>query len=136
MKTPTLCAVSALLGALLLPGLAQAAETAKQAAPAKQEQIYGSQLMTPQERREHRAKMRSAKTAEEREKVRLEHHEAMQARAKEKGVTLPEVPPARGGGMGPGGGMGSGGGGMGPGGGGMGPGGGGMGPGGMRNANP
>lgn len=123
MKTPTLCAVSALLGALLLPGLAQAADAAKQAAPAKQEQIYGSQLMTPQERREHRAKMRSAKTAEEREKVRLEHHEAMQVRAKEKGVTLPEVPPARGGGMGPGSG-------------GMGPGGGGMGPGGMRNANP
>jgi hypothetical protein len=93
----------------------------------KQEQIYGSQLMTQQERVEYRARMRAAKTAEEREQVRLEHHERMKERAKQRGVTLPDAPPARGGGMGPGGG------GMGPGGGGMGPGGGGMGPGGGRN---
>jgi len=91
----------------------------------KQEQIYGSQLMTQQERIEHRAKMRAAKTAEEREQIRKEHHEQMKERAKARGVTLPDEPPARGGGMGPGaGGMGPGGGGMGPGGGGMGPGGG------------
>ncbi len=66
--------------------------------------IYGYQLMTPQERNEYRAKMRAAKTAEEREAIRAEHHAAMSARAKERGVTLPEQPPARGGGMGPGGG--------------------------------
>ena len=87
--------------------------------------IYGSQLMTPQERNEYGARMRAAKTAEEREQIRKEHHEQMKTRAKEKGVALPDEPPARGmgGGMGPGGG-----GGMGPGGGGgMGPGGGGMG---------
>lgn len=83
-----------------------------------QEQVYGSQLMTPQERTEYRAKMRAAKTIEEREQIRLEHHERMKARAKAQGVTLPDEPPVRGGGMGPGGG------GMGPGGGGMGPGGG------------
>ncbi len=91
--------------------------------------IYGSQLMTQQERSAYRARMRSAKTAEEREQIRKEHHERMKIRAKEKGATLPDEPPARGmgrgtgpsgGGMGPGGG-----GGMGPGGGGMG----GMGPG-------
>jgi hypothetical protein len=83
-----------------------------------QEQVYGSQLMTQQERTAYRAKMRAAKTQEERERIRAEHHEQMKARAKERGVTLPDEPPARGGGMGPGGG------GMGPGGGGMGPGGG------------
>ncbi|WP_372522868.1 hypothetical protein [Sulfuricaulis sp.] len=95
--------------------------------------IYGSQLMTQQERSAYGTRMRAAKTAEEREQIRKEHHEQMKARAKEKGVTLPDEPPARGmgGGMGSGGGgMGSGGGGMGSGGGGMGSGGGGMGSGG------
>lgn len=76
--------------------------------------IYGSQLMTNQERMEHRTKMNAAKTVQEREQVRLEHHEQMQLRAKERGVTLPDTPPAQGRGMrqgmGAGGGMGSGGG--------------------------
>jgi len=84
----------------------------------KQEQIYGSQLMTQQERAEYRAKMRFTKTAEEREQIRKEHHERMKERAAERGVTLTDEPPARGRGMGPcGGGMGPRGGGMGPGGG-------------------
>ncbi|CAL95287.1 conserved hypothetical secreted protein [Azoarcus olearius] len=65
--------------------------------------IYGSQIMTPQERIEHRDRMRAARTLEEREKVRAEHHEQMVKRAKERGVTLPEEPPMRGGAMGPGG---------------------------------
>jgi len=81
----------------------------------KQEQIYGSQMMTREERAEYRAKMRAAKTAEEREQIRKEHHERMKERAKERGMTLPDEPPARGSGM------------MGPGGGGMGQGGGSMG---------
>lgn len=82
--------------------------------------IYGSQMMTNQERVEHRNKLRAAKTAEEREQVRLEHHEQMKLRAKERGVELPDSLPAQGAGMG--GRMGQGGG-MGPGGGmgGMGP---------------
>ncbi|MGD8448959.1 MAG: hypothetical protein PVJ45_05630 [Desulfobacterales bacterium] len=92
----------------------------------KQEQIYGSQLMTQQEREEYRSKMRTAKTAEEREQVRKEHHERMKDRAAERGVTLSEEPPARGRGMGPRGEQ------MGPRGAGMGPRGGGMGPGGRR----
>lgn len=90
------------------------------------EQVYGSQLMTRQERIEHRNKLRTAKTAEEREQIRAEHHTRMQERAREKGVTLPDMPPPAGAGKG----MGPGGGGMGPGGGGMGSGGG-MGGGGM-----
>lgn len=76
-------------------------------------QIYGSQLMTQEERSAYRTQMRNAKTAQEREQIRNEHHERMKVRAKEKGVTLPDEPPARG----MGGGMGPGGGGMGPGGG-------------------
>lgn len=70
-----------------------------------QEQVYGSQMMTEQEREEYRAKMRAAKTAEEQEQIRREHHERMKERAKERGVVLPDEPPERGGGMGPGGGM-------------------------------
>jgi arginine/ornithine N-succinyltransferase beta subunit len=72
--------------------------------------IYGSQLMTNEERNQYRTRMRSAKTDQERERIRAEHHERMKVRAKERGVTLPDTPPARGGGMGPGGGMGKGGG--------------------------
>lgn len=72
--------------------------------------IYGSQMMTQQERIEHRQKMRAATTLEERERVRAEHHEQMVKRAKERGIVLPDEPPARGGRMmGPGGGYGPGG---------------------------
>lgn len=103
MKKPILL-IPALAVALLLPAaIAVAADQAQE-----QEQVYGSQLMTQQERIEHRNKMRAAKTAEEREQIRKEHHERMKVRAKERGVTLPDEPPARGGGMGPGGGGGRG----------------------------
>lgn len=104
---------------LLVPAVSIAAEGEQSQKPARkqaQERVYGSQLMTRQERAEYRAKMRSLKTREEREAFRMEHHKKMQERAKEKGLTLPDEPPAMGGRMGPGGGMGSGGG-MKPGGG-------------------
>jgi hypothetical protein len=106
---------SVLAGLLLLSiGPAWAADqerTQEQTQLQEQEQIFGSQLMTPQERAEYRDKIRAAKTAEEREKIRKEHHERMVVRAKERGVTLPEEPPDHGmGGMQPGGGMGPGGG--------------------------
>ena len=81
---------------------------ADQAPDQSQEKIYGSQLMTRQERLDHRAKMQAAKTAEEREQIRREHHEKMKARAKDRGMTLPDEPPATGmgKGMGPRGGRG------------------------------
>jgi len=96
----------------------------------QEEHVYGSELMTPQERAEHRAKMQAAKTSEERERIRKEHHELMKKRAEERGMKLPDEPPARGMGRGPGSGTGVGaqGRGMGPGAA-MGPKGGGMGPG-------
>lgn len=73
------------------------------------EQVYGSQLMTQQEQNEHRAKMQSMNTSEERERYRMEHHMKMQERAKEQGVTLPDSPPMGSGrGQGQGGGMGGG----------------------------
>ncbi|HEU5399610.1 MAG TPA: hypothetical protein VFV77_10010, partial [Gammaproteobacteria bacterium] len=54
--------------------------------------VYGWQLMTPEERDAYRAKLRAAKTANERAKIRAEHHKEMEARAKERGVTLPPGP--------------------------------------------
>ena len=98
--------VWALAGTILLAGgVALAADQVRsQVQTQTQDQVYGSQLMTPQERAEHRTKMRAAKTVEEREQIRKENHERMQARAKERGVTLPEEAPMGGGGMGPGGG--------------------------------
>lgn len=76
----------------------------------EQVQIYGSQLMTDDERAEYRAKMRTANTEEVREQIRNEHHKLMQERAAAQGMSLPENPPAsRGGGGGSGkGGMGQG----------------------------
>lgn len=60
---------------------------------------YGAQLMTPQEHAEFRAKMQGARTVEEREKIRREHHEVMKERAKARGIVLPDEPPMKG--MGP-----------------------------------
>jgi uncharacterized membrane protein YhiD involved in acid resistance len=57
-----------------------------------QDRIYGSQLMTQEERLEYRNKMRNLKTQQEREAFQLEHHKQLQERAKEKGITLPEQP--------------------------------------------
>ena len=53
---------------------------------------YGSQLMTPQERAEHRATMRSLPPSE-REAYRAEHHEAMKERANSMGLSIPDQPP-------------------------------------------
>ena len=69
-----------------------------------EETVYGYQLMTEQERAEHRTKMRSFNTEAEREAYRRQHHEMMQERARAQGVTLPDEPMPRGqgGGMGKG----------------------------------
>ena len=76
------------------------------AAEDENEVIYGRELMTEQERIEHRMKLRALKTEQEREAYRMEHHEQMQKRAQEQGKVLPAQPreygqPGRGQGMGP-----------------------------------
>jgi hypothetical protein len=63
---------------------------------AESEMIYGSQLMTVQERNEHRERLLNAKTNEEREQIRKEHHARMEKRAMEQGKTLPDMPPSGG----------------------------------------
>lgn len=55
-----------------------------------QPRMYGADLMTPQERDAYIEKMRSAKTQDERLKLRDEHRAEMQKRARDQGVPLPE----------------------------------------------
>jgi uncharacterized protein HemX len=110
MRTAKSIMTAVALAAVLVAGIGRSADPAP-AQVRNQETVYGSQLMTNQERTEFQAKQRNAKTAREREQIRLEHHKAMQERAQAQGKSLPDMPPAMGGGMGPGGG------GMGPGGG-------------------
>jgi hypothetical protein len=64
--------------------------------------------MTEQERQQYRDQMRTAKSEDERNRIRAEHHKRMQERAQDMGMTLPSEPPAYGGGMGPGPGPGTG----------------------------
>ncbi|MDY0276382.1 MAG: hypothetical protein RBR42_13305 [Desulfomicrobium sp.] len=90
--------VSTLVPTLLLgAGFALAVEqnaTQPRAMTQTQEQVYGSQLMTQQERTEYHAKMRAAQTTADKEQLRMEHHESMTERAKARGVTLPDDTPA------------------------------------------
>jgi hypothetical protein len=75
--------------------------------------VYGACMMTSEERDAFHEKMRAAPTAEERERLRVEHYALMQGRMKERGMGQGA---GAGSGMGPGYGMGYGHGhGMGPG---------------------
>jgi len=72
------------------------AQTPAPAQTQAQQRIYGSQLMTAQERNEYQQRMRELKTVQERDALRKDHHAKMQVRANERDVTLPVEPPARG----------------------------------------
>lgn len=50
--------------------------------------VYGWQLMTAEEKAAYRAKLRAAKTPEERAQIRAAHDQEIQARAQQQGVTL------------------------------------------------
>ena len=60
--------------------------------PIKREIIPGSELMTHQERERYRQRMRGAKTAEDRDKVRADHLRRMEERARLRGLRLPATP--------------------------------------------
>jgi hypothetical protein len=61
----------------------------RSSAQVRNSDIYGYQLMTERERSEFRDRIRAANSEQEREQIRSEHREQMQARARERGVTLP-----------------------------------------------
>ncbi len=60
-----------------------------------QQQVTGRELMTEQERAEHHARMQAATTQEERQQIRMKQHELMKQRAKERGLSIPDNPPAK-----------------------------------------
>ncbi len=85
---------SAIRTTLLLAGLlaATTGTVAAGAGPGRyafnQDNAPGWVLMTPAERTAHRDQMVALKTLDECRAYMTQHHEAMQARAREKGVTL------------------------------------------------
>ena len=79
-----------------------AAEGVSESTTRKSEPIYGYRMMNDQERNEFRDKMRNARSADERLALRDEHRKQMEARAKARGVTLPEQRGPRSEGKGPG----------------------------------
>ena len=114
MKMNTKYIVLAGLLSILAPGNAAIAADQQQTQNQTQNQVYGWELMSKQERSEYHTKMQNMKTAQEREQYRMEHHKMMQERAKAQGKTLPDMPHSGqgmgGGGMHQGMGQGSGGG--------------------------
>lgn len=62
-------------------------------APPRRELIYGSELMTHEEREQYRARMRGAKTADDEGRIRTDHFGAMQKRARQRGAKIPDPPP-------------------------------------------
>lgn len=54
------------------------------------ERLFGSQLMTLEERQEHQRQMWNAKSAEERQKIRDAHQKAMLERAKKQNTKIDE----------------------------------------------
>jgi hypothetical protein len=93
-----------------------AAETPGTGAASKSEPIYGYRMMDNNERDAYRKRMREAGSEKERQAIRDEHRKLMEARARERGATLPEPRGPRGDGTGAGYGPGGQGKGMGPGG--------------------
>ncbi|MDH5455464.1 MAG: hypothetical protein OEY37_05280 [Gammaproteobacteria bacterium] len=60
---------------------------------AENRNIYGSELMSEQERNQYREQLRLTESdPEQRTRFMAEHQEKMQKRAKEKGVELPDPP--------------------------------------------
>ena len=77
-----------------LPAWAADKEQISSSANQQRELIYCADLMTHAEREAYRAQMRAARTPEEKAAVRQAHHNAMQARLKERGIDPIECEPA------------------------------------------
>lgn len=55
-----------------------------------QDEIFGSEMMTEQERMRYQEQIQSATSEEQRAQIRAKHREQMQQRAKERGIDLDE----------------------------------------------
>ncbi|MDP1647619.1 MAG: hypothetical protein Q8M01_05380 [Rubrivivax sp.] len=88
MKRKSLIAAAKATGLAVATGTSALAQTPSQTQTQAQTQakaqdrVYGSQLMTAQERNEYQQRMRELKTQQERDQFRTEHHAKMQERAR------------------------------------------------------
>ena len=90
-------------GLVSLSSLVLGDEATDRRGPARQQiqaSSFGPQLISEEEQADYRAKIRTAKTPEAAEAIREAHYQLMKARAKEKGVALPEQRPPVGGSIG------------------------------------
>jgi hypothetical protein len=78
-----------------LPAGAQDANQTPAAVAEPRELIYCADLMTPAEREAYRARMRAARTPQERAALRQAHRDQMHARARERGVDVLQCEPQR-----------------------------------------
>ena len=89
MDARTLIVAAAAAGMMAMTVSLFAADQSTAGTAPKSEPIYGYRMMDDQERNVYRDRMRNAGSAEQRQAVRDEHRKLMEARAKERGVTLP-----------------------------------------------
>lgn len=98
--TPTLAASLMLLAGAAPSHAGEAAASATSnthmATQADADYVYGAEVMTREELAEHRAKLKSFKTEQEREAYMMSHHDRMNARAQERGIELPSEATASG----------------------------------------
>jgi len=92
--TSALCGL-AMTALCTLPAWAQEAGEPPAAAAEPRELIYCAEQMTPAEREAYRARMRVARTPQEKSVVRQAHRDQMQARARERGLDVMQCEPLR-----------------------------------------
>jgi hypothetical protein len=91
--TTTLCGL-AMTALCAWPAWAQEAGEPPAAAAAR-ELIYCAEQMTPAEREAYRARMRAARTPQEKAVVRQAHRDEMQIRARARGMDVMQCEPLR-----------------------------------------
>jgi hypothetical protein len=92
--TGTLCGL-AMTALCALPAWAQTAGEPPAAVVEPRELIYCAGLMTPAEREAYRARMRAARSPQEKTAVRQTHRDEMQARARGRGLDAMQCEPLR-----------------------------------------
>lgn len=80
----------------------QAPERATATQQTQSQRMYGSELLSEQERNAYRTQMNAANSEQERERIRSEHRELVQRRANERGVDATGMAYGPGPGAGPG----------------------------------
>jgi len=92
--TAVVCGL-AIVALWALPARAQDADQAPATAAEPRELIYCADLMTPAEREAYRARMRTARSPQERAALRQAHRDDMQARARARGLDAIQCEPLR-----------------------------------------